>query len=88
MLDTKRGDFYTQTFEDGIALEEPKIRTTDEIKALSPSFLTGSGAELLMEIGIPVVQNNMSVAVAVGLLSATVQRPAEPVYLRDADVSC
>lgn len=88
VLDTKRGDFYTQIFENGIALEEPKIRTIDEIKELGSLFLTGSGSDLLTEIGLPVVQNNMSVAVSIGLLSATIQRPAEPVYLREADVSC
>lgn len=89
VLDTKRGDFYTQLFQDGEPLEEPIIRTTEQIKSLSNISLVGSSAQSLVEeTGFPVQNPPLSPAVSVALSALTQKREAVPYYLRDADVSC
>ena len=89
VLDTKRGDFYTQLFQDGNPLEEPQIRTTEQIKTLSDISLVGSSAQSLSEqTGIPVQNIPLSSAVAIAFSALTHKREAIPYYLRDADVSC
>ena len=89
VLDTKRGDFYTQLFQDGTPLEEPQIRTTEQIKTLSGISLVGSSAPALSEqTAIPVQESPLLPAVAIAYSALIQKREAIPYYLRDADVSC
>ena len=87
VIDTKRGDFYTQIFSDGKPSEKPCIRTAEQIKALADCQAVGSGAPLLLP---DKVQDDpyLTPAVAVGLCALTDALPPEPLYLREADVSC
>ena len=89
VLDTKRGDFYTQLFQDGEPLEEPAIRSIEQIKMLTDVSLVGSSAPAVAEeTGFPVQNPPLSPAVAVALSALLHKREANPYYLRDADVSC
>ena len=89
VLDTKRGDFYTQLFQDGQPLEDPAIRTPEQMKSLSGISLVGSSAPAVAEqTGFPVQNPPLSPAIAVALSALTQKREAIPYYLRDADVSC
>ena len=85
VIDTKRGDFYTQTFSDGDPLEKPCIRTAEQIEALSDFKVLGSGASLVRKSHL---DNKLMPAVAVGLCALSSPLPPEPLYLREADVSC
>lgn len=88
VADTKRGDFFTQLFRDGRPVENPIVRTAEQIRDLGPISLTGTGADMAAEhTGQPVVQNGLWPAVAVGLLAQTGGLPPDPMYLREADVS-
>ena len=87
ILDTKRGDFFTQLFEKGVAVEEPVIRNEAEIQKLNPPALIGSGVAYLTNTHIPILKTDNEPAVAVGLCSFEIEHSAEPLYLRDADVS-
>lgn len=87
VLDTKRGDYYTQFFQDAQAIEEPKIRSRAEILALNPTIIGHSvlrGTFPALSFSEP----NVEPAVGVGLGCITHPLPAEPVYLREADVTC
>jgi len=86
VLDTKRGDFFTQYFKDGKPLAEPVIRTPEKICAEKPSKIVGSGAGLLPDL--PHANTGYEPACAVGLCSLSGGVSANPLYLRDADVSC
>ncbi|MDY6407865.1 MAG: tRNA (adenosine(37)-N6)-threonylcarbamoyltransferase complex dimerization subunit type 1 TsaB [Pseudomonadota bacterium] len=87
VLDTKRGDFFTQRFQDEKPVEAPCIRDTAAIKSLNPNSIGGSGKDMLSFMNIPIVQSSFIPAVAVGLCAMTSSGKAEPFYLRDADVS-
>ncbi len=89
VLDTKRGDFYTQLFQDGEPLEDPAIRSVEQIKMLTDVSLVGSSAQSLAEeTGFPIQNPPLSPAVAVALSALLRKREANPYYLREADVSC
>ena len=89
VLDTKRGDFYTQLFQDAIPLENPTIRTIEQIKMLSDISLVGSSAiTVAEETGFPVQKNIFSSATVTAFSALVQKREANPYYLRDADVSC
>jgi tRNA threonylcarbamoyladenosine biosynthesis protein TsaB len=90
-LDTKRGDFFVQTFDqDAHALSKPTIQTTEQLAKNTPFFVTGSGAlQLSKSINCTYIPF-MSPAVAIGYTALT--RPdlhylANPLYLRDANVT-
>ena len=89
VLDTKRGDFYTQFFPSGRKKpESPCIQTAEEVKALA-GYWTGNGVSLLGEDS-RFIQNHVIPAEAVGLIARSrLDHPlaVEPVYLREADVT-
>ena len=88
VLDTKRGDFYTQLFKDGKETECPTIRTADQISSLDVPVLVGAGAQSLAnQTKKEIYPYPMEPAIAVGLCSFQKTYPPEPLYLRDADVS-
>ena len=87
VLDSKREDFFTQTFLNGEPTEEPRIRSEEEILKLNPPAVIGSGVLHLSKSHIPVIRSTHEPAVAVGLCSFQKEHAPEPLYLRDADVS-
>ena len=86
VLDTKRGDFYTQIFQDAQALENPKIRSEADIRALNLALI-GQGLSSEALAPLTVSEPPLSPAVGVGLACLSQPLPAEPVYLREADVT-
>lgn len=91
-LDTKRGDYYTQSFDkDGIPINEPSIQSADELKKQVPFTATGDGAmKLAEEIGCDVAMKPQANAVSIAQIALSRldnPLPAEPLYLREADVT-
>lgn len=91
-LDTKRGDYFTQRFDkNGRALDTPSIQSADELKKQLPFTAIGDGAmELAEEIGCDVATKSQASAISIAQI--TLSRldnplPAEPLYLREADVT-
>ena len=87
VLDTKRGDFFTQIFQDGEPVEDPIIRNEEQIRKLNPPAVIGSGVSYLTKGKFKALQMKYEPAVAVGLCSFKKGRAPDPLYLRDADVS-
>lgn len=90
-LDTRRGDYYVQTFENGLPVDEPSILSSDDMKQSLPFACAGNGAEQIkQDIGCQVVLSTQTPAVAIGKIALSRQNnplPALPLYLREADVS-
>lgn len=87
ILDTKRGDFYTQFWSASGMPEAPRIQSEKEVSDIS-GFITGDGVSLFQGKGTP-VRNNMIPAEAVAqiaMMRLDSPLPPEPFYLRDADV--
>lgn len=88
-LDTKRGDCYTQVFQNDQEATEPKILSPDEVTALKLPVLTDNPA-LFNQANVQLVQapecpaENM---INVIFRKPTAKRPPEPLYLREADVT-
>jgi len=90
VLDTKRGDYYTQAFDAGKPVDEPSIQTAEELKTQLPFMAVGDGASTLsQEIGCAVAERAYPAAVAVGLVAQQRAAPLspEPLYLREAHVT-
>ena len=88
VLDTKRGDFYAQLFNDGKEMEPPTIRTLDQINSSDAPILIGSGTKFLAgQTKKEICPCLLEPAIAIGLCSFQKTYPPEPLYLRDADVS-
>ena len=89
LLDTKRGDYYTQQFQDGMPSEQPTIRSLTDIQALPDIALTGpAAATVSAQTNHQIANNRLSMAVAIGLYSLIQTGTPEPLYLREADVHC
>lgn len=91
VLDSKRGDYFVQHFNKGNAVDEAHIETTDELKKSLPFTAVGDGAqELANAIGCQVVKHKKPIAVAVAQIALNKKDnplPAQPLYLRQADVT-
>ncbi len=92
VLDTKRDDYYVAFFdENGNIVSEPAVLTTEQLKEKMPFAVVGSGADRLQsEIDCAVIQKISPVAVSVGKVALSrldKPMPAQPLYLRDADVT-
>ena len=91
-LDTKRGDYFTQSFdENGHLVGDAKTQSDTDVKQCLPFTAICDGAEKLsQEIGCSVLQKKYPLAVSVGKIAisrVSNPLPPEPVYLRDADVT-
>lgn len=91
-LDTKRGDYYTQQFDkNGNAIGEPSIQSADDLKQQLPFTAIGDGAmKLAEEIGCDVAMKPQSSAISIAQIALSRldnPLPAEPLYLREADVT-
>lgn len=92
VLDTKRGDYYTQFLDEtGNVIGEAVVLDNDALKKRLPFVAVGDGAEKLKEeIGCAVLEQLNAPAVCVGKIALKRLNhplPAEPFYLRGADVS-
>ncbi len=92
VLDTKRGDYYTQSFdENGHPIAHPIVQSAEQLKHHLPFTAVGDGATKLQEqIGCNVLEKISPSAVSIGKIALTRQAhplPPEPLYLRDADVT-
>ena len=92
VLDTKRGDYFTQSFdENGHPMNTPSIQSSEDLKSKLPFIVVGDGAEKLSsEIRCEVLQKTVLSAVAIGQIALSrlsEPLPPEPLYLRDADVT-
>lgn len=91
-LDTKRGDYFTQSFdENGHPCSEAKTQSDEDLKQCLPFTAVGDGAEkLVQEIGCSVLPKKYPLAVSIGKIAlsrVSNPLPPEPLYLRDADVT-
>ena len=90
-LDTKRGDFYVAGYNK--ELEEvfsPRVMTMDEIKILNPKLIASDLPQPFEEEGFKVRLNDFSLSeqiLKIALMRGENNLPAEPMYLRDADVT-
>ena len=91
ILDSKRGDYFVQHFKDGKACDEPHIESSDELKKALPFTAVGDAAQNLADtIGCQTKEPIEPVAVAVAkiaLIRKNHPLPAQPLYLRQADVT-
>ncbi len=93
VLDTKRGDYFTQSFDaNGCATNVPEIATAADLKCRLPFVAVGPAAEQLAgEIGCAVKAPVCTTAEAVAHIAWARRNenplPPEPLYLRDADVT-
>lgn len=90
-LDTKRGDFYVAGFDKDLnEVFSPRIMTMDEIKILNPKLIASDAFALFEEEGFRVRKNDFSLSeqiAKIALSRGENNLPAEPMYLRDADVT-
>ena len=91
-LDTKRGDYFTQSFdENGHPCSDAKTQSDEDLKQCLPFTAVGDGAEkLAQEIGCSVLPKKYPLAVSIGKIAlsrVSNPLPPEPLYLRDADVT-
>ncbi len=90
VLDTKRGDYYTQFLMSDEA-KEPAVQTAEMLAERLPFTAVGDGAATLAEqIGCSFLENTLDPAVCVGKIALgrlDAPMPAEPFYLRGADVT-
>lgn len=90
-LDTKRGDFYVAGYNAG--LEEvfsPRVMSMQEIEILSPKLVASDVPEEFKKAGFSVRENDFSLSnqiAKIAKLRGNDNLPAEPLYLRDADVT-
>lgn len=92
ILDTKRGDYFTQDFDEtGHPKGGPTIQSSENLKQYLPFTAVGDGAEKLAEeIGCDVFFKTTASAVSIGKIAISRidnPLPPEPLYLRDADVT-
>lgn len=92
VLDTKRGDYFTQKFDaNGHPTGNPVIQSAEQLKHALPFTAMGDGAiKLQSEIGCDVTEKISPAAVSIGKIALTRLAhplPPEPLYLRDADVT-
>ena len=91
VLDTRRGDFYVQSFDECGRGDLPKVLSLDDLTQALPFKAVGNAAaELKTSEGCTVldVQPIFAVSAArVALCRLNAPLKAEPLYLREADVS-
>ena len=90
-LDTKRGDFYVAGYNARLEeVFEPRVMSMEEIEILSPKLVASDVPEVFEEAGFSVRKNNFSLSQQIAKIAKLRENdnlPAEPLYLRDADVT-
>lgn len=90
-LDTKRGDYYVAGFNEKLQeVFEPRVMTLDEIKILNPKLIASDTPDVFETEGFNVRKNDFSLSeqiAKIALMRGEDNFPAEPLYLREADVT-
>ena len=90
-LDTKRGDFYVAGYNKDLEeVFEPRVMSMDEIKILNPKLIASDVPDVFMQEGFKIRENDFSLSeqiAKIALMRGEENLPAEPMYLRDADVT-
>ena len=90
-LDTKRGDFYVAGYNKDLEeVFEPRVMTIDDIKILNPKLIASDVPDVFMQEGFKIRENDFSLSeqiAKIALARGEENLPAEPMYLRDADVT-
>ena len=90
-LDTKRGDFYVAGYNKDLEeVFEPRVMTIDDIKILNPKLIASDVPDVFMQEGFKMRENDFSLSeqiAKIALARGEENLPAEPMYLRDADVT-
>lgn len=92
VIDSKRGDFFVQEFsEKGEPVSSAKIANIEDLKTKMPFAVVGDAAQTIHEVlGAKILKEEcLAVQIAKKALSRTSNPlPAEPFYMREADVTC
>lgn len=91
-LDSKRGDYFVQSFDDnGLPLDEAHIETIEGLKEKLPLTLVGDVSDTLSQaLGCQAIKQELPLAVCVAKIAQARMAnplPAVPLYLRQADVT-
>jgi len=90
-LDTKRGDFYVAGYNSSLEeVFEPRVMTMEEIKILNPKLIASDVPDIFKEAGFQVRENSFSLSQQIAKIAKIRGKnnlPAEPLYLREADVT-
>ena len=92
VLDTKRGDYFVQKFnQHAQPISKPTVQTAEQLATANPFFATGSGALALSKgVNCTYIPQTVSPAVAIGYIALTqpdLHQPATPLYMREANVT-
>ena len=91
VLDSKRGDYFVQSFdENGIPLDEPHIETEEQLQNASLPIMGDSVEVLSQNITCQTLKQKLPLAVCVCEIAKKRMDnplPATPLYLRQADVT-
>jgi len=91
VLDTKRSDYFTQTFDkNGHTMSEPSIQTSEQLQKNLPFIAIGSGANKLANQIPCATLSDVALAINLGQIAYTAPDltiPPHPFYLKDADVT-
>ena len=91
VLDSKRQDYFVQTFQKGLLKGTPSLLTTDQLKEKLPFTAIGNGApKLADEIGCKIIKASQPAAITIAeivLQEPDKTLPPQPQYLREADVT-
>ena len=91
VLDTRRGDFYVQSFDKDGRPDAPKVLSLDDLIKDLPFAAVGNAANVLKENPkVRVLDTFPMFAVSVARVALSrwnAPRKPEPLYLREADVS-
>ena len=90
-LDTKRGDFYVAGYNKDLEeVFEPRVMSMNEIKILNPKLIASDMPSAFVDEGFRIRENDFSLSeqiAKIALMRGEENLPAEPMYLRDADVT-
>ncbi len=90
-LDTKRGDYYVAGYNKDLEeVFEPRVMTLEEIKILNPKLIASDVPDIFKEAGFSIWKSDFSLScqiAKIALMRGENNLPAEPLYLRDADVT-
>ena len=91
VLDSKRGDYFVQRFKKGKPTDKPHIESVEDLKKKQPFTAIGDGAQSLKDVcDCKIIKQQEPIAVAVAKIALARRDnplPAEPLYLRQADVT-
>ncbi len=92
MIDARRGEVYSQTFQNGEAMDEAGVLKVEGITASNDIVLCGSGAEIYanykqteFDIAHTLATAPIAIIAKLGIEKGATSSHPEPIYLRGAD---